>query len=515
MEAERGRRTGGAGARRRAAAAKPGAFPWRQLRNPYPPIEVLTPEQVEAIHEASLRVLEDFGLRILFDEARGLLRAAGAEVDDGSRRVRFDRGLVMEAVGKAPAAVRLHARNPAHDVEVGGDKLAFITVGGPPNASDLERGRRAGSLADFSDFIRLAQHFDVIHVANQPVEPVDVEPQVRHLETTLATLTLSDKVPFVFARGAQPVADAIEMVRIARGIDAERMAREPSLYTVINTNSPLQIDVPMARGIIDMARAGQLMILTPFTLAGAMAPVTLAGALVQQNAEALAGIALSQIANPGAPVGYGGFTSNVDMRSGAPAFGTPEYAKAALAGGQLARRYGLPYRSSNVTASNVADAQAAYESEMALWGALLGGTHLLMHGAGWLEGGLTASFEKFVLDVEMLQMMAAFFEEIEVTPETLALDALHEVGPGGHFFGAAHTMARYETAFYAPLVSDWRNFEAWQEAGGLDATRRAHRIYKQTLAAFEPPPMDPAVREALAAFVARRKAEGGAVLDGA
>ena len=513
MEGARGRRTRGAGARRRAAPAAPGGFPWRQLRNPYPPVEILTEEQVEAIHEASLRVLEDLGLRILFDEARQLLRAAGAEVEEDSRRVRFDRGLVMEAIAKAPAAVKLHARNPARNVEVGGDKLAFITVGGPPNASDLERGRRAGSLADFCDFVRLAQRFDAIHVINQPVEAVDVAPQFRHLETSLAMLTLSDKVPFVFARGRQPVADVLEMVRIARGVDAERMRHEPGVYTVINTNSPLQIDVPMARGIIDMARAGQLMILTPFTLAGAMAPITLAGALVQQNAEALAGLTLSQIARPSAPVAYGGFTSNVDMKSGAPAFGTPEYTKAALAGGQLARRYGLPYRSSNVTASNAPDAQAAYESEMALWGALLGGTHLLMHGAGWLEGGLTASFEKFVLDVEMLQMMAAFFEEIEVTPETLALDAVREVGPGGHFFGAAHTMARYETAFYAPLVSDWRNFETWEETGGLDATQRANRIYKRVLADFEPPPLDPAVREELDAFVARRKAEGGAELD--
>ena len=515
MSEARGRRSRGAGARRRATAASTAGFPWRQLRNPYPLMEILSEDQVEAIHEASLEVLEEQGLRILFDEARVLLRAAGAEVDEATRRVRLDRGLVMEAVGKAPSRVRLHARNPAHDVEVGDDKVAFLTVGGPPNASDLDRGRRAGSLADFSDFIRLAQHFNVIHIMNQPVEAVDVETPFRHLETTLAMLTLTDKVPFVFARGKQPVADAIEMVRIARGVDAAQLAREPSVYTVINTNSPLQIDIPMARGVIDMARAGQLMILTPFTLAGAMAPITLAGALVQQNAEALAGIALSQIAKPGAPVAYGGFTSNVDMKSGAPAFGTPEYAKAAIAGGQLARRYGLPYRSSNVTASNTPDAQAAYESEMALWGALMGGTHLLMHGAGWLEGGLTASFEKFILDIEMLQMMAAFFEEIEVSPASLGLDAVREVGPGGHFFGAAHTMERYETAFYSPLVSDWRNFETWQESGAADATIRANRIYKQVLADFEPPPLDPAVREELEDFVARRKAEGGAELDGA
>jgi len=221
------------------------------------------------------------------------------------------------------------------------------------------------------------------------------------------------------------------------------------------------------------------MILTPFTLAGAMAPVTIAGALALQNAEALAGITLSQVTRPGAPVAYGGFTSNVDMRSGAPAFGTPEYTQAALASGQLARRYRLPFRTSNVTASNTPDAQAAYESEMALWGALMGGGNILLHGAGWLEGGLTASFEKFILDAEMLQMMAAFFDRFPVDEGALGLEAVREVGPGGHFFGAQHTIARYETAFYQPMLSDWRNFETWQEAGSETATQRANHIYKR------------------------------------
>jgi trimethylamine--corrinoid protein Co-methyltransferase len=241
-----------------------------------------------------------------------------------------------------------------------------------------------------------------------------------------------------------------------------------------------------------------------------MAPITIAGALAQQNAEALAGIALSQIVRPGAPAVYGGFTSNVDMKSGAPAFGTPEYTQAALAGGQLARRYGLPYRSSNTTASNAPDAQAAYESEMSLWGALMGGCNFLLHGAGWLEGGLTSSYEKFILDVEMLQMMAAFFRPPVVDEASLGLAAVREVGPGGHFFGAAHTLERYENAFYAPLVSDWRNFETWEEDGAQDATTRANRLWKETLARFEPPPMDPAVAEELEAFIARRTQEGGA-----
>ncbi|MGH6886306.1 MAG: trimethylamine methyltransferase family protein, partial [Geminicoccales bacterium] len=265
----------------------------------------------------------------------------------------------------------------------------------------------------------------------------------------------------------------------------------------------------MSDGLIAMARHGQPVIVTPFTLMGAMTPVTLAAALVQQNAEALFGIVLVQLAKAGAPVIYGGFTSNVDMKSGAPAFGTPEYTKATLAGGQLARRYRLPYRSSNVNASNAVDAQAAYESQMALWGCVMGGANMIYHGAGWLEGGLCASFEKIVLDAEMLQMMSEVLKPLEVSEETLALDAIREVGPGGHFFGAAHTLARYETAFYAPLLSDWRNFESWQEAGSPDTTQRANKLWKQLLADYVPPPLAPERAEAIDAYVARRKEEIG------
>jgi len=431
-------------------------------------------------------------------------------VDEGEQRVRLDRHMVMEAVGKAPAIVHLHARNRARNVEIGGNAVAVTTVGGPPNCSDLERGRRPGTLEDFKNFMRLAQSFDVIHTLNQAVEPLDIELRFRHLEVTRVQLTLSDKLPFVFSRGPGQVRDALEMVRMARRVDADTFAREPSCYTVVNSNSPLQLDQLMCHGIIDFARAGQLMILTPFTLAGAMAPVTVAGALTQQNAEALAGIALAQLVRPGAPVAYGGFTSNVDMRSGAPAFGTPEYVQACFATGQLARRYRLPWRSSNANASNAPDVQSAYESQMSLWGALMGGCNFLIHGAGWLEGGLTASFEKFIIDVEMLRMFSALFQPVACDDAAIGLDAVREVGPGGHYFGAAHTLARYQTAFYTPLLSDWRNYESWKEAGAVDATRRAHRIYKQTLAEFTPPPLDPAILEELDDFIARRRREGGA-----
>jgi trimethylamine--corrinoid protein Co-methyltransferase len=254
-----------------------------------------------------------------------------------------------------------------------------------------------------------------------------------------------------------------------------------------------------------LAEAGQVACITPFTLAGSMSPVTLAGTLVQQNAEVLFGVVLTQLVRPGAPAMYGAFTSNVDMKSGAPALGTPEYTKAALASGQLARYYKLPFRSSNTNASNTVDAQAAYESEMSLWGAINGHANLVNHAAGWLEGGLTASFEKLVVDAEMLQMMAEYLRPIEVNDDTMALQAIADVGPGGHFFGAAHTMERYESAFYAPMVSDWQNFERWKEAGEQDAATRANKIWKQLLAEYEQPPLDPAINEQLEDYVARRK----------
>ncbi len=504
------RRGGRVGRRQARDAATPDRRIYRRLRNPYPPIEVLSEDQVEAIHDASMTILEELGIRVRLPEARQILKQAGATVDEAGEIVRFGRDFVDETMATAPEVVTLHARNPDATVETGKDKVAIATVGGPPNVSDLEYGRRSGTLEDFRNFMRLAQTYDVIHILGPAAEPMDIEMPFRHLEMTGSMLTLTDKIPFVYCRGAPQVADALEMIRIGRRIPREDFAGQVSCFTVVNANSPLQLDVPMGQGIIDFARAGQLMVLTPFTLAGAMAPVSLAGALAQQNAEALAGLTLAQCVRPGAPVSYGGFTSNVDMKSGAPAFGTSDYVMAAFASGQLARRYRIPFRSSNVNASNTPDAQAAYESQMSLWGSLMGGCNLMMHGAGWLEGGLTASFEKFIIDVDMLQMMANLFQGIAVDEASLGLDAVREVGHGGHYFGAAHTLERYSQAFYDPLVSDWRNYETWSENGSPDTAQRAHKLYKQVLADFQPPPQDPAVREELDAFVERRKREGGA-----
>jgi trimethylamine--corrinoid protein Co-methyltransferase len=480
----------------------------------YRPTAVVSEDELESIHLASLRVLSEIGMDFLDADAREVLRAAGAHTESDSQRVRFDPDMVTDLIRTAPSTFTLHARNPAHDVRLGGDWIAFGTVGSPPNVSDLDRGRRIGNQADYQNLLRLSQMLNSIHfLSGYPVEPVDLHHGVRHLHATFDALTLMDKAVHCYSLGRQRNIDVLEMVRIARGIDAATLDHEPSVFTVVNSSSPLRLDTPMLQGIMEFAAHNQIVCITPFTLAGAMAPVTLAGALAEQNAEALAAMVLTQAVRPGAPVIYGGFTSNVDMQSGAPAFGTPEYMRTAMIGGQLARRYGVPYRSSNVCAANALDAQAAYESVFSLWGAIMGGVNLVMHGAGWMEGGLHASYEKMILDAELLGMVAAFLEPVVVDDDTLAFSAIAEVGPGGHFFGAEHTQSRYRTAFHKPMLSDWRNYETWQEAGSPELPSKANRIWKEMLAAYEEPPMDPTIREELDAFVARRVAEGGVPTD--
>ena len=485
-------------------------LPWRSLTNPYEPIAVASDDQIEAIHDASMRILEEIGMDFLHQEALDILGAAGAEVTAGTERVRFDRHMVQEVVSRAPESFNLHARNPEHDLVIGTGSINFGMVASPPYASDADGGRRSGNFTDYCNLLRLGQVFNIIHFyGGYPVEPVDLPPSTRHLDCLAAFVTLTDKVFHAYSLGRQRVLDGLEIVRIGYGLTESELREQPSLFTVVNTSSPLRLDGPMIEGVIEMARMNQPVVATPFTLAGAMAPASLAGALAQQNAEALATITLTQLVNPGAPAMYGAFTSNVDMKSGAPAFGTPEFTRAALVGGQLARRCGIPYRSTGATAGNAVDAQAAYESQMSLWGAVMGHAAMVLHGAGWMEGGLVASFEKFIIDVEMLQMMAEFLQGITVDDDELAFDAVAEVGPGGHFFGAAHTLERYETAFYSPLVSDWSNYETWEEAGSLTAEQRANRIWKQALADYEPPPLADERAAELEEFVARRKEEGG------
>ena len=304
--------------------------------------------------------------------------------------MRFDPDMVLERIATAPSTFRLHARNPDHSLAIGGPAMAFGSVASAPNVSDMDGGRRVGNRADYQNLLRLSQHFNIVHfLAGYPVEPVDLHASVRHLDATFDALTLCDKPLHAYSLGRQRNLDCLELVRIARQVDAETLEREPSIFTVINSSSPLRLDTPMLHGIIEYSSRNQVVVMTPFTLAGAMAPVTLAGAVAQQNAEALAGIAFTQVVRPGAPAVYGGFTSNVDMQSGAPAFGTPEYVRTAMLGGQLARRYGLPYRSSNVCAANAVDAQAAYESVFSLWGAVMGGVQPADARRG-LDGGRPA-----------------------------------------------------------------------------------------------------------------------------
>ncbi|MEY8841362.1 trimethylamine methyltransferase family protein, partial [Cribrihabitans sp. XS_ASV171] len=405
----RDRRSGG----RRGKSGRTGGgiaqLPWEQPRYTRPAYEIATQEEVEAIHAASIRILSEGGIRVMGDNVLEHFERAGAIVDRGERIVRIDETLVDHALSTVPSSFNLTSRNPGKRLVLGGDHTCFGLVAGPPNVHDRVKGRRAGNYQDYCDFTRLAHHFNAIHIlGNQVMAPVEMPANTRHLDTYFANLTLSDLCFHCTAIGRGRAMDGIEMMAISRGITVEDMAQDPGVITIISVNSPRLLDDAMGDGLIAMAEHGQPVSITPFTLMGAMTPVTLAAALAQQNAEALFGVVLTQLVRPGTPVMYGAFTSNVDMRSGAPAFGTPENTKANVISGQLARRYGLPYRTSNANASNAVDLQAAYETMMSTWGAVLGGANIIYHAAGWLEGGLTASYEKLVLDVEILQNMAEF-----------------------------------------------------------------------------------------------------------
>ena len=485
-------------------------LPWQHVENPYPPMQLLDEERMERLHDTSMRILSELGIRVMSERVMDLFASAGAIVDREEKTIRIDESLVNEALRAVPSSFTLTSRNPEKQVHLGGNSLVFGLVAGPPNVHDRIHGRRQGNLADYQNFIKLAHHFNAIHIiGNQVVAPMELPANSRHLDTYHANLTLSDLSFHCTAIGRARAMDGINMMAIARGISVEEMRASPGVTTIISINSPRLFDDAMAEGLIAMAEHGQPVTVTPFTLMGAMTPVTLAAALCQQNAEALFGVVLTQLVNPGTPVMYGAFTSNVDMKSGAPAFGTPENAKANIIAGQLARRYHLPYRTSNANASNVVDLQAAYETEMATWGAVLGGANLIYHAAGWLEGGLTASYEKLVLDVEILQNMMEFLRPLPFEEDDLGFEAIKAVPTGGHFFGSDHTMARYETAFYRPMLSDWQNYGSWQEGGGHDALERATQLWQQALRDYEEPVLDPSIREELDAYVARRKQEIG------
>ncbi len=514
-EPARRKRAGGrAGMKVRAGSSVIDQMPWRIPVNPDAPVEPLDAEGVQRIHKTAMRILRDIGIEFLNPEAVEHLRKAGCIVN--GTNVRMDEDFVMEMVGRAPESFTITPRNPERELIMGGKHMLFVNVSSPPNAWDMERGKRSGDFESFKEFIKLTQYFNCIHIAGgYPVEPVDIHASVRHLDCLYEKLTLTDKVVHAYSLGAERVEDVMEMVRIAGGLTEEEFQAKPRMYTNINSVSPLKHDYPMLDGAMRMAKRGQPVVVTPFTLAGAMAPVTMSGAVALSIAEALAAVALLEYIAPGCPVAIGTFTSNVDMKSGAPAFGTPEYMRATQMTGQLVRFYGVPLRSSGVCAANVPDGQAMWETSNSLWAAVQSRTNMVYHAAGWLEGGLIASPEKFVMDCEVLQMIQRYFEEVTFATrdEDLAFDAIKEVGAGGHYFGIQHTQDRYQHAFYAPFVSDWRNYEAWQADGSVWTVERAHRIYKQILAEFEALEMNGYHLEELQRFVARRKQEGGAPTD--
>jgi trimethylamine--corrinoid protein Co-methyltransferase len=495
---------------RASRATGPTLEPLGRLEVPWSPLEILDAEQVERILAAAYRVLEEAGIEIRGAAARDVFRAAGAIVDDGTQVVRLGRELVEAQLTHAPSSFVLHARNPARHLHVGGRTVNFGPVNGAPNVSDAERGRRFGDIAAFRDILKLTHRLGVLHwQGGIVVEPVDVPVPVRHLATYRAHVECADIVWAARGVGGIQAEDAIAISAIEHGCSIEDLAARPTLMTVTNVNSPRRVAEEILDNIMIMARHGQCVVITPFTLMGAMAPITLAGALAQQTAEALAIIALCQLVRPGAPCVMGGFTSNVDMRTGSPAFGTPEYVHAAIATAQIGRRLGVPVRTSAVNASPAVDAQSTYETGFSLQAAILSHSHLVNHATGWLEGGLVASLEKIVVDAEMLRGWAGVLRPIAFTDDDLAVDAIKGVEPGGHFFGTAHTLARFETAFHRPLLSDWSNYENWTEAGGKDATRRATALWQRLLAEYEAPPLDPAVREAVAEYVVKRSAALG------
>jgi trimethylamine--corrinoid protein Co-methyltransferase len=487
--------------------------PWLTLRNPLPRAQLISDDEVEALHEAALSILETIGVRCAVKEACGLFARAGAIVDPSDNRVRVGRDIIEEALRTVPSQLTLTPRNATRAVTLGGDSVTTAAVLGPPNCTDLVRGRRTGTLADLSELLKLTQFFNVIQMNGWPVEPLDVEVRYRHLDAALAMLTLTDKVPYVFCQSRQRIEDVLTMCAIARDETLEEFGRRPGVFSIINTNTPLQFDVPMTIGIMDMARHGQPTLLTPFVMAGASTPATMASAMALTNAEILFGTALAQLVRRGAPVLYGCASKNVDMKTGAPAYGLAEMMRGLIIGGQMARRYGMPLRTSNFSASNIPDFASGYESANAVQSSIAAGTNLLMHAAGWVEGGLCTSYEKFVLDCEIVQSITYILQPVVINDDTLALDEIREIGPGGHFFGTQRTLETVETAFYRPLVSSTQNYGAWIEAGGKDAAHRATGVWQEALASYTEPALDPAVREALHAFVAKRKEQGGAPID--
>ena len=501
-------RSGGGGREARRAARTSGAV---GVHAPYlirnlKPFEVLGEEALSVIEENAETVLQEIGIEFRDDaEALQIWRDAGADVD--GVRVRFPRGMLRKIVQEnAPAQFTQHARNPANNVQIGGNATVFVPAYGPPFIRNLDEGRRYATIEDFRNFVKLAYMSPSLHHSGGTVcEPVDLPVNKRHLDMVLSHILYSDK-PFMGSVTAPTRAqDTVDMAKIVFG--DEFVEDNCCIISLINANSPMTFDDTMLGALKVYARHNQATVISPFILAGAMSPVTVAGTLAQILAEVLAGAAFAQLVRPGAPVVFGTFASSISMQSGAPTFGTPEPSLVTYGAAQLARRLGIPFRSGgSLCASKIPDAQAAYESANTLQSTVLSGVNFALHSAGWLEGGLAMGYEKFVMDADQCSMQQAFAAGIDMSENGQAMDAIREVGPGQHYLGCAHTQANFENAFWRSKIADNNSFEQWQAEGEQDAAQRANKRYKKLLADYVTPAIDPGVAEALDEFVAKKKA---------
>jgi trimethylamine--corrinoid protein Co-methyltransferase len=475
--------------------------------NTLPRYEILSQDAMATLDRGWRRIVTEIGVEFLLDEALDEFRKAGQQVD--GQKVILDPDFLLEQVAKAPREFDLQARNPEHTVHIGGDHMVFASVYGCPFAREGDT-RREATMNDFENLVRLSQAFPELDSPGGTIcEPNDTPLDSRHLDMVYALQTLSDK-PYMGSVTSGPnAADTIRMGEILFG-GREAIEKTPASISLINVNSPLRYDDRMLSALVEYARAGQAVIVTPFLLMGAMSPVSIPATLAQQMAEALAGIALVQLIRPGSPVVFGSFLSNTDMQSGSPSFGTPESAIGLLCTGQIARSFGLPFRSGGgLNSSQTVDAQAAYESLMTMLPTFLAGANFVLHAAGWLEAGLVSCYEKFIVDIEILRQLKHEFTPVDFDDDALAFGAHEEVGPGGHFLGAAHTLERFRECFYRPILSSTENFERWQRNGGKDTTERAGELWKKTLEEYEEPALDDGVRAELKEFVDRRRTELG------
>ena len=499
------RARGGGGAARRAARTTVSFETAKYIERNIPNFEILTEEAMQIIEENAEKILEEIGVNFVNNPAAlDRWRDAGADVD--GERVRIPRGLARKLCETAPSSFTQHARNPDRNVVIGGKNLVLAPVYGPPFVRDLNGGRRYATMADFEKFVKLGYMSKWLHHSGGTVcEPTDVPVNKRHLDMLHAHMTLSDKPFMGSVTEPSRAQDSVEMCEILFGKD---FVQENTVMTsLINVNSPMTFDDVMMGALEVYAKNNQACIISPFIVGGAMAPVSVAGTLTQVLAEVLAGIAYSQLIRPGAPVIFGAFVTSIDMNSGAPTFGTPEASHILYGAGQLARRLGLPFRSGGgLCGSKLPDAQAAYETAHTHNAALLGGVNFMLHACGWLEGGLVSSFEKFVLDADQLGVLHHLAKGVAYDTEAQAMDAIAEVGPGGHYLGCGHTQRNFKDSFWRTEVLDYKPFETWDEEGARDSMQLAADRIERMMASYVAPAMDPATAEALAAYVAQKKA---------